>query len=208
MCEVGLRSAEQAQRSIIGLFHEAATSDDEPDAGDDVRTHLNCCLIHVHEQKDLGFPETQVFPIPKDTILVLRFHMPGQVTVPCHNKGLLVKLLEPITHKDQELVKIVAKSRTADHTLKAFSITFDTDALGERCQLQCYCQWLVPLEEWNLFADSKSSFFGIPPPGNGSPFALWWGDHQGTEPEQVRWACFGIHADLSSPVTSMCGTTT
>lgn len=116
--------------------------------------------------------------------------------MPCGNKGIVVKLIEPITSKDQKLVKIVAKSRTFDHTLKIFSLTFNTHPLsGLSCPILCHCHWLVPFDEWPLACDVNDSYYGIPPPGNGLPFALWWGrDIKSTDKQ--RWLHVGDTCSL------------
>lgn len=150
-------------------------------------------------QEELTFPEEQIFPIPASTLLVLRLQMPDQPSVACHNKGILVKLVEPIVNRHQKLAKIVAKSRKLDHTLKVFSLTFDTNAMGDSCPLQCYCSWLVPLEEWCLVADPINSFYGLPPSGNSLPFALWWGVAEKPGSERIRWLHVGDTCSFELP---------
>lgn len=154
---------------------------------------VNPCNNLMPFQEDLEFPKNQVFPIPKDTLIVLRLAMPEKPTEPTHNKGVLVKLIEPIASRDQHMVKIVAKSRKGDHALKSFSLTFDTNAMGATCPLVCYCKWLVPLDEWCLMADAKNMIYGIPPSGNAKPFGLWWGDVVETKSgaEKQRWIRVG-----------------
>jgi hypothetical protein len=139
-------------------------------------------------QEELGLPDPTDYPIPKDTIMVLRKYVPGNPEHPT-DVGVLVKLTAPIKDKDQEYATIHAKSVTRDHSFKTFSITFGTNHLSNPVPLVCRVSWLVPLEEWVLNVSPPDTFYGIPPSGKGVPLALWWGRSKviKDKPTEDKW---------------------